>query len=66
MKIHRHLIWIKAAPALIEELLSDKKIKAVVAVRVDPGLCGVLSKDYDNLIKRLHDLRHAPQEITNA
>ena len=66
MKIHRNLIWIKASPALIGELMADKKIRAMVAVRVDSGLCGVLSKDYDNLLKRLHDLKHAPREISNA
>ena len=63
MKIHRHIIWVKADPALVDELMSDRKIKAMVVVRPGPGLCGVLSKDSDNLLKRLHELKHAPREI---
>ena len=63
MKIHKNLVWIKAESTLMDELMSDNKIAAMVVVRIAPDVCGIVSKDREQVIKRLHSLKHAPQEI---
>jgi len=62
LKIHHNLVWIKAQSTLIDELMADNKIAAMVVVRVADNLCGILSKDREKILKRLHALKHAPQE----
>ncbi|GMV43516.1 MAG: hypothetical protein AMXMBFR64_52320 [Myxococcales bacterium] len=63
MKIHRNLLWFRAEPTVMEQLLSDPAIARLVVARPAEDTAGVRREGYHELLSRLGKLGHVPKEV---
>ncbi len=62
MKIHRNLLWLRAEPSLLDELLVDRTLARLVVVRPAPEVCAVRQADHQRLSDRLEALGTTPKK----
>lgn len=63
MKIHTNLMWLRAAPDLLDQVFASKPAAGLLAARPAPELCAVRREHYRRLLTRLERLGHVPEEV---
>ena len=62
MKVHRSLLWIRARPELMDQLLADPKLSVYLVVRLTPELAAVREAARTAVVTRLEKLGLVPRE----
>jgi hypothetical protein len=63
MKVHRNLLWLRARPELIEQLVADKVLYSYVYLRLAPDLFAIKRSHHQQVIARLEKLGLTPREV---